>query len=74
MLQACVADVVEVLQWYIDLLVQLERGEMVIVNLRPAREADTEFVRCDHARVRWVLTRMAAALGVLARPRPAAET
>jgi IclR helix-turn-helix domain len=73
-IQARIADEVEFLRWCIDWLEQLERGELVVVNPRPDPEADTEFVRCGHARVRRVLTRMAAALDVLARQRPAVET
>src|SRR5262245_38129955 len=33
--QARLTDEVEVLRWCIDWLAQLERGEMVVVNLRP---------------------------------------
>jgi hypothetical protein len=44
-MHARVADEVEVLRWCIDWLAQLERGEMVVVNLRPDTEDVTEFVR-----------------------------
>jgi IclR helix-turn-helix domain len=50
--QARVADEVEVLRWCIDWLAQLDRGEVVVVNLRPASEDVTEFVRFDQVRVR----------------------
>jgi hypothetical protein len=66
-MQARVADEVEVLRWCIDWLAQLERGEMVVVNLRPDSEDATEFVRFDHARVLRVLARIAADLDAVAR-------
>jgi hypothetical protein len=47
---------------------RLERGEQVVVNLRPDTEDATEYVRFDHARVRRVLARIAADLDLLARP------
>jgi hypothetical protein len=59
---ARVAEEVEVLRWCIDWLAQLERGEMVVVNLRPDTEDVTEFVRFDQARVRRVLERVVADL------------
>ena len=59
-------------QWCIHWLAQLKRGEMVVVNLRPASEDETEFVRFDHARVLCVLARIASDLDVLARQGPAA--
>jgi transcriptional regulator with XRE-family HTH domain len=65
--QARVAKEVEVLRWCIDWLAQLERGEMVVVNLRPDTEDATEFVRFDQARVLRVLARIAADLDALAR-------
>jgi hypothetical protein len=71
---ARVANEVEVLRWCIDWLAQLERGEMVVVNLRPDTEDITEFVRFDQARVRRVLARIAADLDALARPGPATDT
>jgi hypothetical protein len=73
-MQASVADEVEVLRWCIDWLAQLERGEMVVVNLRPDTEDVTEFVRFDQARVRRVLARIAADLDMLARRGPATDT
>jgi hypothetical protein len=74
LLQARLPDEVEVLRWCIDWLAQLERGEMVVVNLRPDTEDATEFVRFDHARVLRVLARIAADLDALARQNPATET
>jgi IclR-like helix-turn-helix domain-containing protein len=73
-MQARVADEVEVLRWCIDWLAQLERGEMVVVNLRPDSEDTTEFVRFDQARVRRVLARIAADLDMLARHGPVTDT
>jgi hypothetical protein len=72
--QARVAEEVEVLRWCIDWLAQLERGEMVVVNLRPDTEDATEFVRFDQARVLRVLARIAADLNALARHNPITET
>jgi hypothetical protein len=74
LMPARVADEVEVLRWCINWLKQLERGEMVVVNLRADMEDATEFVRFDHARVRRVLARMAADVDELARHTPDAET
>jgi hypothetical protein len=73
-MQAHVADEVEVLGWCLDWLAQLERGEMVVVNLRPDSEDATEFVRFDQARVRRVLARIVADLDALARHGPATDT
>jgi hypothetical protein len=73
-MQARVADEVDVWRWCIDWLAQLERGAMVVVNLRPDTEDATEFVRFDQARVRRVLARIAADLDMLARHGPATET
>jgi len=72
--QARVAHEVEVLRWCIDWLAQLERGEMVVVNLRPDTEDATEFVRFDHARVLRVLARITADLDAVARQDPATES
>jgi len=73
-MQARVAEEVEVLRWCLDWLAQLERGEMVVANLRPDTEDATEFVRFDQARVRRVLARIAADLDTLARHGPATDT
>src|SRR5918994_6944066 len=72
--QARLAEEVEVLRWCLDWLAQLERGEMVVVNLRPDTEDATEFVRFDQARVLRVLARIAADLDALARHDPTTET
>jgi hypothetical protein len=74
LLQARLTDEVEVLRWCIDWLAQLERGEMVVVNLHPDTEDVTEFVRFDHARVLRVLGQIVADLEALARQGPAMET
>jgi hypothetical protein len=71
--QARVAEEVEVLRWCIDWLMRWERGEMVVVNLRPDTEDATEFVWFDQARVHRVLARIAADLDVLARHDPTTE-
>src|SRR3989442_12168467 len=55
------------------LLERLERGEQVIVNLRPATEDATEYVQFDQARVRRVLARIAADLDMLTRQGPETE-
>ncbi len=73
-MQARLAEEVEVLRWCIDWLAQLERGEMVVVNLRPDTEDVTEFVRFDQARVHRVLARIAADLDALTRHDPTTET
>jgi IclR helix-turn-helix domain len=73
-MQARVAEEVDVWRWCLDWLAQLERGEMVVVNLRPDAEDATEFVRFDQARVRRVLARIAADLDMLARHGPAIDT
>lgn len=74
LMQARVADEVEVLRWCINWLKQLDRGEMVVVNLRADMEDATECVRFDHARVRRVLAQIAADVDELARHPPDAET
>ena len=58
---------VAVLRWCIDWLAQLERGEEVVVNLRPETEEETEYVRFDHSQVLRVLARMAVDLEALVR-------
>ncbi len=72
-IQDRVAEEVEVLRWCLDWLERLERGEQVIVNLRPATEDATEYVQFDQARVRRVLARIAADLDMLTRQGPEAE-
>lgn len=73
-IRARIASEVEVLRWCINWLEQLERGEMVVANLRPDTDDHTEFVRFDHARVLRVLTRITSDLDALARQEPEAET
>ena len=58
---------VEVLRRCIDWLQRLERGETVVVNLRPDTEVETEFVSFDRLRVVRVLERIAADLDDLSR-------
>ena len=58
---------VEVLRWCVGWLARLERGENVIVNLRPGTDTETEFVRFDRPRVLRVLTRITADIDELAR-------
>ena len=60
-------DEVEVLRWCIGWLERLEHEDHVVVNLRPAREEETEFVPFDRPRVLRVLARIAANLDALAR-------
>jgi hypothetical protein len=72
-MQARIADEVEVLRWCIAWLERLERGEMVVVNLRPGTEDAQECVPFDHAQVRRVLARMAADFDALTRDTADAE-
>ena len=72
-IQTRVAEEVEVLRWCLDWLERLERGEQVVVNLRPDTEDATEYVRFDQARIRRVLARIAADLDTLTRHDPAIE-
>ena len=51
-------------------LEQLAQGEMVVVNLRPDTDDQTQFTRFDHPRVMRVLARITADLDVLARRDP----
>jgi hypothetical protein len=48
-----------------DWLQRLERGENVVVNLRPDEDVETEFVAFDRPRVVRVLERIAADLDTL---------
>ena len=66
-IQSRLAREVEVLQRCIDWLQRLERGETVVVNLRPDTEIETKFVRFDRPRVLRVLERIAADLDHLSR-------
>ena len=53
---------VEVLRRCKDLLEHLERGEDIVVNLRPDTEVETEFVPFDRPRLMRVLSRIVALL------------
>jgi len=66
-----IASEVEVLRWCMAWLGQLEQGEMVVVNLRPDTDDQTQFTRFDHARVMRVLARITSDLDELARRDPA---
>ena len=63
-IQSRLAREVKVLQRCINWLQRLERGEAVVVNLRPDTEVETEFVRFDRPQVLRVLERIAADLGM----------
>jgi len=54
-------------------LEQLEQSEMVVVNLRPDTDDQTQFTRFDHARVMRVLVRIISDLDELARRGPPDE-
>jgi hypothetical protein len=71
--RAYIASEVEVLRWCIGWLEQLERGEMVVVNLRPDTDDHPQFTRFDHARVLRVLARITSDLEALARRDPQDE-
>jgi DNA-binding transcriptional MerR regulator len=60
---------VEVLRRCTDWLQRLERGENVVVNLRPDEDVETEFLAFDRPRVVRVLGRIAADLDTSARCR-----
>ena len=68
-----IASEVEVLRWCIGWLEQLERGEMVVVNLRPDTDDHTQLTRFDHARVMRVLARITSDFDALARRGPQDE-
>jgi hypothetical protein len=55
-------------------LEQLEHGEMVVVNLRPDTDDQTQLTRFDHARVMRVLARITSDLDALARRNPQDES
>jgi AraC-like DNA-binding protein len=73
-IRAHVASEVEVLRWCMAWLEQLEQGEMVVVNLRPDTDDQTQFTRFDHARVMRVLARITSDLDELARRDPKDKT
>ena len=56
---------VVVLRRCVEWLHRLERGENVVVNLRPDEDVETEFVAFDRPRVVGVLKRIAADLDTL---------
>jgi hypothetical protein len=56
---------VEVLRRCTDWLQRLERGESVVVNLRPDADVETEFVAFDRPRMVRILERIAADLDTL---------
>jgi hypothetical protein len=72
-IRAHIASEVEVLRWCMAWLEQLEQGEMVVVNLRPDTDDQTQFTRFDHARVMRVLARITSDLDALARRDPQDE-
>jgi AraC-like DNA-binding protein len=72
-LRAHIAREVEVLRWCMAWLEKLEHGEMVVVNLRPDTDDQTQFARFDHARVMRVLARITSDLDALARRAPQEE-
>jgi hypothetical protein len=63
-LQQQLSEEGEVLRWCIEWLEKLDRGESVVVNLRPPSDRRTAFVSFNQARVVQVLKRIA---GTLAR-------
>jgi hypothetical protein len=67
LIQTRLTDEVGVLRWCLDWLERLERGQDVIVNLRPGTDAETEFVRFDRPRMLRILARIAADVDELAR-------
>ncbi len=69
-----VAAEVEALRWCIGWLEQAERGQRVVVNLRPDTDTETEFVMFDRPRVLRALERIAADLDELAHSHSGAKT
>ena len=66
-LRARLASETEVLRRCMDWLQRLEHSEIVVVNLRPDTEVETEFVSFDRLRVLRVPERIAADLDDLSR-------
>jgi hypothetical protein len=64
-IRSSLARKVEVLRRCTDWLQRLERGENVVVNLRPDEDVETEFVAFDRPRVVRVLERIPADLDTL---------
>ena len=72
-LQARLANEIDVLRRCREWLERLERGETVVVNLRPETDTETEYVSFDRPRVLRVLARIIADLDGLAGFPPVAE-
>src|SRR3954463_10048444 len=70
---ARLADELEALRRCHEWLERLERGEPVVVNLRPETDPETEYVAFDRPRVLRVLARIIADLDGLAGFPPVAE-
>src|SRR4051812_13741220 len=71
--QARLAGEVEALRRCREWLERLERGEQVVVNLRPETDPETEYVAFDRPRVLRVLARIIADLDELAGSPPLAD-
>jgi len=63
-----------VVRWCLDWLERLERGEQVVVNLRPDAEDTTKYVQFEQAQVRRILAWIAADLDTGACHSPEPET
>ena len=72
-LQARLAGELEALRRCREWLERLDRGEPVVVNLRPETDPETEYVSFDRPRVLRVLARIIADLDELAGYPPIAE-
>src|SRR5438874_9598004 len=72
-LQARLAGEMDALRRCREWLERLERGEQVVVNLRPETDPETEYVSFDRPRVLRVLARIIADLDGLAGFPPIAE-
>lgn len=72
-LRARLAGALDALRHCREWLERLERGEKVVVNLRPKTDPDTEYVAFDRPRVLRVLARIIADLDGLAGFPPVAE-
>ena len=72
-LRARLAGERDALRRYCEWLERLERGERVVVNLRPEGDPETEYVSFDRLRVLRVLARILADLDRLAGFPPIAE-
>src|SRR3954451_5161719 len=72
-LRACLAGEMDALRRCREWLERLERGEQVVVNLRPETDPETEYVAFDRPRVLRVLARIIADLDGLAGFPPIVE-